>query len=212
MTSSSARPLCESPALRIGMSCALSPEKPRATNVAPSVSASRHGIDRRLHVGVALLRRRAKIRRRRELTLREPVHAVVLDHVQHAHVAPDRVTELAESDRERIAVARDADVGERAIRGVRAGHDRRHAPVHGVEAVRLLHEIRGRLGRAADAAHLRRAVRRNGELPEGLHERGGHGVVSATGAQRGHHAFVVARREPERVGLQPGMTNGRFGD
>ena len=35
-----AKPLCARPALRIGTSCALSPEKLRATNVAPSVSAS----------------------------------------------------------------------------------------------------------------------------------------------------------------------------
>ena len=39
----SAKPLCRSPALRIGTSCALSPEKLRATNVAPSVSASSTG-------------------------------------------------------------------------------------------------------------------------------------------------------------------------
>ena len=30
-----------------------------------------------------------------------------------------------------------------------------------------------------------------------LHERGGHGVVPAPGAERGHRAFVVALREPE---------------
>src|SRR5678816_2095453 len=37
------KPLCLRPALRIGTSCALSPEKLRATNVAPSVSASSTG-------------------------------------------------------------------------------------------------------------------------------------------------------------------------
>ena len=197
MTSTSARPLCESPAFRMWNELGLVAREAARDERGAEREREQDGIDRRLNVGVALLRRRADIRRRRELTLRESVHAVVLDHVQHAHVPPDRMTELAKSDRQRIAVARDADVGERAIRGVRAGRDRRHAPVHGVEAVRLLHEIRGRLGRAADAAHLRRAVGRNGELPHGLHERGGHGVVSATGAQRGHHAFIVARREPE---------------
>ena len=41
MTSMNAKPECDSPALMIGTSCALSPEKPRATNVAPSDSASR---------------------------------------------------------------------------------------------------------------------------------------------------------------------------
>src|SRR5574338_236595 len=37
----SANPLCRTAALRIGTSCALSPEKLRATNVAPRVSARR---------------------------------------------------------------------------------------------------------------------------------------------------------------------------
>ena len=36
-----AKPECDSPALMIGTSCALSPENPRATKVAPSDSASR---------------------------------------------------------------------------------------------------------------------------------------------------------------------------
>ena len=39
ITSTKANPLCLSPAFKIGMSCSLSPEKLRATKVAPSVSA-----------------------------------------------------------------------------------------------------------------------------------------------------------------------------
>ena len=104
-----------------------------------------------------------------------------------------------ESDRERVAVAGDADVREIAIRRVRAGRERRHAAVHAVEAVRLLQEVRRRLRRAADAAHLRGAVRRDVELPERLDERGGDRVVPAAGAERRHRAFVVALRQPERV-------------
>ena len=38
-----ANPLCERPALRIGTSCPLSPEKARATKLAPSSSASDTG-------------------------------------------------------------------------------------------------------------------------------------------------------------------------
>ena len=79
-----------------------------------------------------------------------------------------------------------------AIRRIRASRERRHAPVHAVEAVRLPQEVRGRLRRAADAAHLRRAMRRKLELPQRLHERRGDGVVSAAGAERRHRALVVA--------------------
>src|SRR5258706_553743 len=43
MTSTSAKPLCRMPAFKIGMSCCLSPEKLRATNVAPMLSASMTG-------------------------------------------------------------------------------------------------------------------------------------------------------------------------
>ena len=55
ITSMSAKPRCASPAFSIGTSCALSPEKLRATKVAPSVSASMHRIDRALPVGLARL-------------------------------------------------------------------------------------------------------------------------------------------------------------
>ena len=40
ITSTKAKPLCRRPAFRIGTSCCLSPEKERATKVAPSVSAT----------------------------------------------------------------------------------------------------------------------------------------------------------------------------
>ncbi len=43
MTSTSAKPLWLSAALRMGTSCALSPEKLRATKVAPMLSASMTG-------------------------------------------------------------------------------------------------------------------------------------------------------------------------
>ena len=42
MTSTNAKPLWEIAAFRMGTSWALSPEKLRATNVAPSDNASRH--------------------------------------------------------------------------------------------------------------------------------------------------------------------------
>src|SRR5690606_30460423 len=68
-----------------------------------------HGIDRRLTVLLALLRLRADIGRRGELPLREPVYAVVLEDVEHVEVSAYRVRELAETDRQRVAGAGDAD-------------------------------------------------------------------------------------------------------
>src|SRR2546421_11900802 len=92
-------------------------------------------VDRRLEVGLALLRLGADVGGGGELSLRQPVHAVVLDDVQHVHVAAYGMPELAEPDRECIAVSGDADVVQVAVGGVRAHGDRRHAAVHGVEAV-----------------------------------------------------------------------------
>ena len=160
MTSTKAKPLCARPALRIGTSCALSPEKLRATKVAPSVSASRQPSIALHRVGLALLAERPGIGRGRELPLGQAVDAVVLEHVEHVDVAADRVAQLPEADRQRVAVAGDADVDEVAVGGVGAGDERGHAAVHAVEAVRLAQEVRRRLRRAADPRQLRHLVRR----------------------------------------------------
>jgi hypothetical protein len=48
--------------------------------------------------------------------------------------------ELAEPDRGRVAVVGDAEINQLAVGEVGAGQDRRHAPVHAVEAVRLAEE------------------------------------------------------------------------
>ena len=100
-----------------------------------------HRIDRRLVVDLALLRRAADIGRSRELALGEPVDAVVLDHVDHVQVAADGVTELPEPDRQRVAVAGHADVGQVAVGGIGAGGDRRHAAMDGIEAVTAADEV-----------------------------------------------------------------------
>ena len=73
-------------------------------------------------------------------------------------------------------------------------------------------EVRGRLRRASDAAHLRRAMRRDVELPQRLDERRGDRVVAAPGAQRRHRAFVLAPREPECVLGERGVANRGLGD
>ena len=69
-------------------------------------------VDGALLVRLAALALRADIGGCRELPLGEAVHAVVLDDVEHVEVAADGVAHLAEADRERVAVAGDADVGE----------------------------------------------------------------------------------------------------
>ena len=51
--------------------------------------------------------------------------------------------ELAEADRGRIAVARDAEIDQLAVGEIGAGQHRRHASVHGIEAVRIAEEVVG---------------------------------------------------------------------
>ena len=127
-----------------------------------------------------------------ELPLGETVDPVVLDDVEHVHVAADDVGELAHADGKTVAVTRNADAHQLAVRRVRARGDRRHAAVHAVEAVGLLEEVGGRLAAAPDPRSLGHPVRLDLQLPEGLDDRRGDRVVAATRAQGGHGAFVVA--------------------
>ena len=168
-----------------------------------------HGIDGRTLIHLALLGFRADIRGGGELALGEPINAVVLDQIQHVHIAPDRMHQLAEADRQRIAVAGHADVSQLAIGGIRTARDRGHASMHRVEAVRAAHEIRGGLRGAADAGELHQLFGPHIEPPAGLDDRGRDRIVPAAGAQRGHAAFVLTARHAERVGRQGGM--GDFG-
>src|SRR3546814_20516952 len=76
----------------------------------------------------ALLRHRPLVGGRGKLAFGQPVHAVVLDDVDHVDAATDRMHELADADRSRIDVPGDAEVGPFAVGAVGAGHQRRHAP------------------------------------------------------------------------------------
>ena len=87
------------------------------------------------------------------------------------------------------------------VRQHRAGRHRRHASVHGVEAVRAAHEIGRALRRAADARHLDDALRRDAHLVEGVDDALGDGVVAAAGAQRGLAAAIVEHGQADAVGL-----------
>ena len=167
-------------------------------------------IDRRIGVDRTAPGLRALVGGRRELPLGQPVDAVVLDDIDHVDGAADAMRELAEPDRGRIAVTRDAEIKQLAIGEVGAGQDRRHAPVHAVEAVRLAEKIGRRLRRAADAGELGDLVRFEIELEAGLDDRGADRIVAAAGAQGRHRPFVIAPRVAERVGrelrvMQPGL-------
>ena len=128
----------------------------------PTRSTGDIGVER------ALLALRAAVGGGRELALGQAVDAVVLDDVDHAHAAPHGVRELAQADRRRVAVARDAEVQQLAVGQVGAGQHAGHAAVHGVEAVAGAEEVVGRLAAAADARQLGDAVRLDVEFPAGL--------------------------------------------
>src|SRR5690606_28622900 len=83
-----------------------------------------------------------------------------------------------------------------------AGQHRGHAPVHGVEAVRLAEEVVRRLAAAADARQLGDAVRLDVQLPTGLDDRRRDRVVAAAGAQGADLALVVAAGEADRVAAE----------
>ena len=138
---------------------------------------------------------------RRELPLRQPVAAVVFDDVDDRQVAAHQVHELADADGARVAVAADADGDELLVRQHRAGADRRHAAVDGVEAVRAAQEIRRALARAADARQLDDLLGIDAHLVERVDDALGDGVVPASGAQRRLAALVDLRFEPDSIDL-----------
>ncbi len=207
-----AAPSCSIAALISGTSWPLSPEKRARHEGRAELQRHRHQVDRAVVVHDAALRLGAAVGGRRELPLGEAVHAVVLDDVHHVDAAAQRMDELANPDRGGVAVARDADVDQVAVGEVGAGQDRRHAPVHRVEAVRVAEEIGRRLRRAADAGDLRDPMRLDRQLEARLDDRRGDRIVAAAGAQRRHRAFVVAMRVAERVLRQGRVVELGLGD
>jgi hypothetical protein len=171
-----------------------------------------HRVDRRLEVGLAFLGLAANIGGGGKLALGQAVHTVVLDDVEHVQVAADRVAELPESDRQRIAVARDPDVVEVAIGGIRAHRDRGHAAVNRIEAVRATDEVSRSLRGAADAGQFDEVLWFDRKAPARLHDGRRDGIVAAARAQRRQGALVVAPRHAERVTRQRWMGNFGFGD
>jgi hypothetical protein len=99
-----------------------------------------------------------------------------------------------------------------SISRLRAGSNRRHAPMHRIEAVRATEEVGWRLGRTAYTTHLRNVVRWYRQFEESLDDCGSHGVVATTGTKCRHATFVVAYREAERIATQSAMDNPRLDD
>ena len=191
-----------SAALRIASSCFLSPENERATKVAPSSIGQRAGVDRRQVVDDAVLQLRADVGGRRELALGQAVAAVVLDDVDERQVAPHQVDELADADGAGVAVAADADAQQRAVGQQRAGRDRRHAAVHGVEAVRRCRGSRpGVLLEQPMPDSLMTCFGLDAHLVERVDDALGDGVVPAAGAQRRLAAAIGGELEADAVGL-----------
>src|SRR2546428_5497570 len=143
--------------------------------------------------------------------VRSTVAAVWADKVNFP-APPQRVRELAEPDRGRIAVARYAEIDEIAVGEIGAGEHRRHAPVHGIEAMGTAEEIGRRLRRAADAGELGHPMRLDIKLETGLDDRARDRVVAAAGAQRRYRALVVAVGVAERVLRQRGVMEFGLGD
>src|SRR5204862_449160 len=133
-------------------------ERPRHERRA-ELDGQRAGVDWRQVIDDAGLELAPEIRRRRELALGQAVAAVVFDDVDDRDVAAHQVYELADADRARVAVAADADGNQLLVRQHRAGADRGHAAVDGVEPVRGPEEIRRALARAADTRELHDLLR-----------------------------------------------------
>ncbi len=159
------------------------------------------GIDGRKIVDDSGFQLRTEIGGGGELAFGEAVDAVVFDDVDHGKIAAHEVNELADADGGGVAVAADAEGDQIAVGEHGAGGDGGHASVHGVEAVRTVHEIRGALRGAADAAELDDALGLHAHVIHGFDDALGDGVVAAAGAERGLAAFVLDDGEADAVGF-----------
>ena len=84
--------------------------------------------------------------------------------------------------------------------------------MHRIEAVALAEHVSRRLRRAADAAELGDAVRRQRQLEAGAHDRRADRIVAAAGAERRHRPFVVAMGEAERIHFERRVMELRLGE
>ncbi len=175
-------------------------ERPR-DEARPEVDGKRAQVDGRQVVDDTVLERRAEVGRGRQLSLRQPVAAVVLDDVDHRDVAAHQVNELPDADRAGVSVPAHPERGESPICEHGPRRDRRHASVDGVEAVRLAQEIRGALARTANARQLDHLPAVDAHFVEGLDDPLGDGVVAAPGAEGALSAPVGGEFEADPIHL-----------
>jgi hypothetical protein len=119
------------------------------------------------------------------------------------HVAPDGVRHLPEADRERVAVAADADVEQLAVGRAGAGRDGGHAPVRRVEAMRAREKYVGVFDEQPmpeSLATMCGGTSSSWNADDGRRDR----VVAAARAEGRHRPLVVAHGQAQLVGLQRG--------
>jgi hypothetical protein len=86
-----------------------SPEKLRATKVAAADDGFQRQINGRQFVLAIVFEELAFIGGGGELAFGQPIDAVVLDNVDHRHIAADQVLVLAQADAAAVAITADAD-------------------------------------------------------------------------------------------------------
>jgi|GEM_PF-6787582 len=83
----------------------------------------------------ALLALRSTVGGGGKLSFGKAAYAIVLDDIGHAHPASHGIGELAQSNRGRVAITRDAEIDQLAIGQIGACEHRRHTSMHGVETM-----------------------------------------------------------------------------
>src|SRR5580704_18062827 len=81
--------------------------------------------------------------------------------------------------------------------------------MHGVEAVRTVHEVSRTLRRAPDSTQLRHPLRLHTHVIHGFDNPLGNGIVAATGAQGSLAALVINNGESNAVGFGFSSRRGR---
>src|SRR5439155_1100057 len=97
--------------------------------------------------------------------LRQAVHAVVMDDIQHVEVPAARVHEVAATDPEAVSVAAQAEDLELRIRELHPGRIGEGAPVQRVDSIGL--HVVNRLRRASDPRDDRHPMRLHPQFREG---------------------------------------------
>src|SRR6056297_1388576 len=161
-------------------------------------------------IRVALLAGRAFVSGGGVLALGQAIAAVVHHYVNHVQVAPGGMHKLPHTNRGRVAIPGDTQVEQLPIGECGPCGHRRHAPVHGVESVRLSEKIGRRLRRTTDPRELGYLVWFDRQLMAGANNCPADGIVAAPGAQGRNRTFVIRLGVAQVVGLERGMP--KFGD